>query len=224
MHQPIIDPTNREEQLYYSTINNEINLENSSFQEDKYFIDQTISNNQDEDTKSKLLKIGKIIRTDLNSFILRELFFIKWTIIIYFILGIIIALGILYYIEFSLNAVIASSVTVIIYYIYGICLGFKLYYNEYLVLESNSIVITKKSLFGKKDIVYNFGELEKAEIYYKYINSEDGYDHRFTIYLIKSSGEKEEIRRFDEKNIEVDLKGVKYFVDLLNEHIRTHMK
>ena len=67
------------------------------------------------------------------------------------------------------------------------------------------------------------GELERAEICYKYNPSDDDYYHRFNLYFVKKDGKREIFCYIRTNKVDEDLKGVKYFIDLLNQHIFNNM-
>ena len=105
-----------------------------------------------------------------------------------------------------------------------LCISFGfIFEKKYLVIEQNSIIINKIALFRKKTIVYKMGELERAEICYKYDPSDDDYYHRFNLYFVKKDGKREIFCYIRTNKVDEDLKGVKYFIDLLNQHIFNNM-
>ena len=106
----------------------------------------------------------------------------------------------------------------------GIYLGCCVFHNVYLTLEFNSILLKKIALLRTKNIVYNMGDLDKAAIFYKCHFNKNGYFHMFKLYFIQKSGQKEEITYFGSRKIDIDLKGAKYFIDLINNHIQKNMK
>ena len=89
----------------------------------------------------------------------------------------------------------------------------------YLTLEPYSIKITKKARIRTKIINYNVDELEKAGLYYNYIPDSDGDSHYYFLYLVHKSGKKDKIYKIRSKTKDIELEGLKYFVDLLNNHI-----
>ena len=93
------------------------------------------------------------------------------------------------------------------------------YDDIYLTLEPYSIKITKKARIRTKIINYNVDELEKAGLYYNYIPDSDGDSHYYFLYLVHKSGKKEKIYKICSNKKDIELEGLKYFVDLLNNHI-----
>ena len=225
MEQPIIDPNDREEQLYYPPPN--YIIENISPQEDKYFVDQTISSSNEEQNKlrwmSCLIRTIKITRTDISSFTLIDLPIVYISIILIVVFGALFSVSFLLNSKFDLESIIISGCVLLFIIIYSLCLSCKVHYKKYLTLEQNSIVLTKKALLSTKNIVYNYGELDRAEICYKNVPTGEGPSHRFIFYFVKKTGEREEFHSIGAPKPDVDLKGVKYCIDLLNQHIQKYM-
>ena len=94
----------------------------------------------------------------------------------------------------------------------------------YLRIGDNSIHLTKKALLKTRLVVYNRGQLERAEIIYKYDISLDEYPHGFYFNLVTTKGNKINLFQFRSAKIDVDLKGIKYFADIINYHIQNNMK
>ena len=219
MSQALIDPNNHEEQLYYPL--EYLNISNNDyFEQDDYFIDKTASNDiKESNTKCKETRI---VRTDIGAFTIREIFLAKWLLFGYFIFPIICITVFLIYKGIELISFIFAILILLCSVAYGIYTGISFYYSIHLLLKPNSITLTKKALFKKKVIIYNIDELEKAEICYKYISKI--YTHRFVLYFVRTSGEKEEFHSINSDKSDVDLKGIKYFIDLINTHIQKKMK
>ena len=78
-------------------------------------------------------------------------------------------------------------------------------------------------MLSTKNIVYHYGELERAELCYKNDPTEEGFRHTFYCYFVKKTGEREVFHTILTPKKDVDLKGVKYFIDLINQHIQKYM-
>ena len=78
----------------------------------------------------------------------------------------------------------------------------------------------KQIKFKIKDITYNIDDLEGAELYYNYIRDSEGSSHIYKIHLVQKTGEKILIHRIESSKKDIVLNGLKYFVDLLNAHIK----
>ena len=222
MDLPILDPKNHEEQPYYPPQSYECIPENNKVQEDDYFIDETVGT--PTDNKWKKCCRRKIIRKNINSYIIKEFNLVKYLIIQLIIMAILTPVLLL----LLTPEIILINIILAIFYFLLLCffslfLGYKVFHLIYLDIESNSIILTKKAMFNTKIIVYNYGELERAEICYKYIADSDGNDHTFKLYFVRKTGEKEEFHSFVVPNLNVNLKGIIYFIDLVNEHIQKNM-
>ena len=220
--EPIIDAKETEEQLYYPPLNNENNPEEiNSFQEDEYFADKSNSNAK----KYYLCGIDKIIRTDMNTFIIYEnklckilwffIFFLGLISILIFSIVIIKVFGFLLFLLFTPVSIIVCVGA------YFIC---KCDDKISLMLEPNSITFTKAGIFKQNKKVYKIEELEKVAIFDKRgIDEEEQYFQIFNFYFVKKSGEKERFHSVTIwgffKKVDVDPKGFKSFIDLLNAHI-----
>ena len=101
--------------------------------------------------------------------------------------------------------------------------GFKSYYIKYVTIEDNSIILTKKSLLKSKVIIFSSGQLERAEILYKYDFILQNFPYNFIFYLVPTTGNKIELFQVYSRRMDVDLKGIKYFADLINYHIKNNM-
>ena len=165
---------------------------------------------------------NKIVRTDIGAFTISEIFLAKWLLIGYFIIPIIYITIYLIYKGIELFSFIFAFLILLCSLGYGIYMGCSVYYSIHLLLEPNSIILTKKSFFNKKVIIYKKDELEKVEIYYKYFSKR--HTHRFTLYFVRTSGEKEEFHNINSDKRDIALTGIKYFMDLINYHIQKNMK
>ena len=221
MNLPILDQKNPDEQPYYPPSNYECIPENNKVEEDDYFVDETIFSSIDN-KRNNCFKT-KIIRKNINTYIIREFDYIKYLIIASFIISFLFPVLFFITLKIDLFTIIMSFVCILIICVNPIIFGFCYFHLIYLDFEPNSIILTKKAMFTKKIIVYNMGELERAEICYKYIKYTKGYNHTFKLYFVRKTGEKEEFHCFGVLNLEVNIKGIIYFIDLVNEHIKKHM-
>lgn len=102
--------------------------------------------------------------------------------------------------------------------------GCAAHYLIYLKIEGNSIILTKKSLLKDQVVTYGKGQLIRAEIFYKYDFRLDNYPCIFIFYLVTSSGDKIQLFQIGSRIMDLDLKGMKYFADLINYHISNNMR
>ena len=210
-----IDPNNKEEQLYYPEFDFTVNPEISSPQEDLYFVDLT-SKSEKED------KDNKIIRTDINTFKLKNSFH-KVPVIASIVFGFVLALFALISGHFSLESIGTGIICILFCFVISILIDRTDYYIINLILEPNSIVLKKKSIFRRNTIIYNLGELERLALYYKYF-SEGRSHHHYILYFVKKNGKKDIFKEMQRRNMDYNFNGVKYFIDLINAHINKNMK
>ena len=207
-----VDPLKKEEQLYYPPRDFVSNTEIGSPQEDKFFADKTLIN-QKEGCCSE-----RIIKNDINTFMHNNPIQ-KFMIYSLLVIGFIFGLTLMIFAKFELSSIFGSLFIIVVFLIQAICFDRFSYFTKILILDSNSIECIEKSLFRKKKIIYNRGELDMFAMYYKIQRKYN----RYILYFVKKSGEKEqfcEIRE-DKGN---ELKGVKYFIDSINDHIQKNMK
>ena len=221
MELPILDQNNHEEQPYYPPPNYECIPENNRVQEDDYFVDETVVSPTD-DKKNKYFR-GKITRKSVYSYIIREMIVIKYIIIASFVCAIIFPALFFITQTIDLYNIIMTIILFLVICSSPLFIGCKIFHLVYLDLLTNSIILTKKAMFNKKVIVYNMGELEKAEICYKYNSNTEGNHHIFKLYFVRKTGEKEEFHSLGVPNLDVNLKGIIFFIDLVNWHIRKFM-
>ena len=101
--------------------------------------------------------------------------------------------------------------------------GCATHYLIYLKIEGSSIILTKKALLKAQVVTYSKGQLVRAEIFYKYDFRMDNYPCIFIFYLVTSSGNKIQLFEIGSRIMDLDLKGMKYFADLINYHISNNM-
>ena len=218
MEVPIIDPNNRDEQLYYPPINYII-TKSETPQYDEYFKSQTIVNIEQNPSR--------VIMIDSNNFIINKESCFKTLTIIYIITFIILfcisltlfCIGI----EIKYILMIPGPLLIFVFLsalIFG-CLAYKIY----LKIEADSILLIKKSFLKSRFISFSKGQLERAEIVYQYDpDPETSYSHGFYFCLVPTKGSKIKLFRICSKQIDVDLKGLKYFADQINYHIKNNMQ
>ena len=217
MEQPILDKNNPDEQLYYPPLNYISEPESNFYQKDHFFFDKTTSLTEDIKNSYYL-----IIRNDINSFTINRGKEIICIVIFSLILIISFAIIAIINLEFNLLNILKIIGFLILVGACPIYLGFKSIHTIYLLLESNSIIMTKKALFSTKIIIYYYGQLERAEIWYKH-TPDHRKKHIFILYLIKKKGRKETLHEIYLYKLK-KLKGIKFFIDLLNQHIQNNMK
>ena len=217
MEQPLINSNVGNEQLIHPTNNGIILIDNSAIPpKDKYYIDLCM-NSEDKNVVS----VTQIVRTDYDTFsLLRDANIVS---------GIMIAILCFGTSGVALYHFILENYELFSYIVLGVVdfamLSFALYFilfaydDIYLTLDPYSIKITKKARIRTKIINYNVDELEKAGLYYNYIPDSDGDSHYYFLYLVHKSGKKDKIYKIRSKTKDIELEGLKYFVDLLNNHI-----
>ena len=110
----------------------------------------------------------------------------------------------------------------ILMFFMGFCYG-RIYHTYFLILKSNSLIINKIALFRKKTFSYYMGELDKAGIIFRNLTDSEGYEYCYSLILLKKYGEMEKIVDIKTSKKNVDLNGVKYFIDVINNHIQNNM-
>ena len=211
-----IDPNNEEEQLYYPSLDFLSNPEISSPQEDLFFVDHTFKNEKEDGG-------NKIIRTDINTFKYKNSYS-TIPIIVILVFGIVAPLIPSILSNFSMISIGIEIAFFVISLLLSILIDCLDYRNVNLILEPNSIVLKKKSILRRKTIIYNFGELERFALYYKYFRREETNFHTYTLYFVKKNGKKEKFKDIIQRSMDNDFKGLKYFIDLINAHINKNMK
>ena len=217
---------NESYKIYYPSIDNEkISTENQSFN-DEYFIDQTL-NNVNTNNNNKCCN-DIIIRTDYNKFIMKKNGIKAYTFYVS-IAGIIteitiIILFLLLKSTFFIKIMVISINTLFLIFIL-LFLFFRNFYIIYLDLEPGSIKITKKAVLSTKTLNYFIYDLDRAAIYNNYDDEYKMYMPHYIFYLELKSGEKVNffmIKGYGEINN--NLNGLKYFIDLINDHIQKYRK
>ena len=221
MNQPIINSNSNDanEQLIHPT-SNYINIVDKNIipPNDNYYNDQTMNFGE-----KKISSENQIVRTDFDIFsLLRAKSIVKT--IFYAILYILTNIFAFVFFKDELDKSGTTSYIILGVYDFILAIGILIYFlfsydNIYLTLEPFSIKITKKARIRTKIINYNIDELEKAGLYYDYRPNSEGPSHAYLLYLIHKSGKKDKIYSVysNEKNIQLD--GLKFFVDILNNHI-----
>ena len=179
----------------------------------------------------------KIIQKDSNTFLLNETPFCYncciSSIIIFSILMLIgscIALSVMIISDFFGTTTIISKVFFTIICIIGHILLFYITIygmissSDYLILGPNTITLLRKILCCKMKSVYNFGELQRAEINYVSNKNEQGRINRYyTFNLVLTSENKVCFFKLDAHKKIIDFMYFKDFIDIINEHIEKKM-
>ena len=223
MEEPIVNENNLNlnEKLFYPPPNYEINLNNNPPENDHYYVDKTIMNNINDNNKT--LKSQIIIKTDFNTFKIIVSFRAKALSIWFFILGVISVILIYFFMDEKLiKKLIFMAIQFVLMFIIGFCFG-RTYHTYFLILESNSLIINKIALLRKKTFSYYMGELDKAGIIFQDLSNSEVHKYYYSLFLFKKTGEMEKIVDIISLEENVDLKGVKYFIDAINNHIRNNM-
>jgi len=212
--------------IYYPSFDNEKPSTDNASLNDEYFIDQTSMNVNENNNR----KCGNdlIIRTENNKFTIKKPGIKAFT--TYFtiagIFGEITLIIICALIEFSsfLKIIVIITNTLFITLVI-LFLFFRNYYNIYLDLEPDSIIIRKKACLSTKTSKYYINELERAAIYNSYDDEYKMYVPHYLFYLELKSGEKVNFLIIkDYPEIKYNLNGIKYFIDLINQHIQKYKK
>ena len=214
MEQPIINSNDPNEQLIHPPQNYECTYDRNALTPfDKYYVDEYMNLNQKAEFNSL-----QIIRTDFNIFILQR----KKNVLIG-VMMIIIPMPcpiILYFFKIrNLFMYIGQGIISLIFICFGIYLICFAFEKLLLTLDPGSIIITNKARCRIKDKKYNIDEIERAELYYNYYPNSEDPSHVYKIYLIKRDGTREIIHEIYQGKKDNELEGLKYFVDLLNNHI-----
>ena len=91
---------------------------------------------------------------------------------------------------FDSSYIIGALIFLLIFIILGFVFDHFRYFNENLILESNSIVCIKKFLFRKRKFIYNIGDLDMFALYYKYEKDSKNYRHIYIFYFVKKKEKK----------------------------------
>ena len=215
MEQPIINSKNKNEELIHPPQNYECLFDINAIPPlDKYYSDHFMDINE----KGNYLSM-QIIRTDFNKFNLKRIDTIANG-IIYFFCAVLLPIIFIFAVkEKNLLIYICIGIDTLI----CVCLG--LYYilfsfnNIYLTLDISSIIITNKARCRVKDVKYNIDEIQRAELYYNYEPDGKGPSDVYSIYLIQKSGTRQRIHKIQPDKKDIEIEGLKYFVDFINYHI-----
>lgn len=155
---------------------------------------------------------------------------VGWS-ICFFIFTFLISGGILLYDIYDKVELIGIIVSVGLFFVLlftcSLCFSCRFHYTT-VTLGPNSISIDQKAVFRKRTIVFNAGELERAQLVSsKRYDSENGETYyMYKLFLMPKKGSKIEIyhlvRTYDFRMEE--FRGIKYFIDILNFHIFNNMK
>ena len=154
---------------------------------------------------------------------------VGWS-ICFFIFTFLISGGVLIYDLYDkvelFGIIISVGLPFILLFTCSMCFSCRYHYTT-VTLGPNSMTIDQKAVFRKRTIVYNAGELERAQlISSKRTNSEDETLYTYQLFLMPKTGSKIDIYhlvRGNDFRIE-EFRGIKYFIDILNFHINNNMK
>lgn len=188
---------------------------------DKYYVDIYKDLNQ-EASSSK----NQIIRIDINEFNIER--YNNTGIAISCFFGAIIIPIIAYFSVDLKNCdimiYIGLAINVVGLIIAGIYYFFFSFGDKYLILDFGSIIIRKKARCRTDDTIYLTDEIERAELYFTYNNNNDGFSNVYKFVLCQKNGIKEIIHEIGSIKKDIELEGLKYFVDLINIHIMKNRK
>ena len=180
---------------------------------DNYYSDQFMNINEKENNPIQ------IIRTDFNKFNLKRIDTTAKA-ILYFFFAFILPIIIFFAIkEKTLRDYIFLGIGILVFFVMGFYQIFFSFSNIYLTLDTHSIIITNKARCRIKNLKYNIDEIERAELYYNYSPDEDGPSDVYSIYLIQKSGTRQRIHKIQPDKKDIEIEGLKYFVDFINYHI-----
>ena len=123
-------------------------------------------------------------------------------------------------IYFSLINLIGISCLLIILLVSIMIIGFNLNYDTHITLNSDSISINKRKLFRKKIQIYSIGEIKEIGIEYELVETEDSEADFYNFYLNLTSGEKEIFCHMQTKGKNINMKGINFMINIINNHIR----
>ena len=154
---------------------------------------------------------------------------VGWS-ICFFIFTFLISGGILIYGLYDkvelIGIIVSVGLPFILLFTCSMCFSCRYHYTT-VILGPNSMTIDQKAVFRKRTIVYNAGELERAQLVSsKRTNSEDETLYTYQLFLMPKTGSKIDIYhlvRGNDFRIE-EFRGIKYFIDILNFHINNNMK
>ena len=212
--------------IYYPSFDNEKSSNDNQPLNDEYFIDQTLMNVNENNNKKCCNDI--IIRTDNNKFTIKKPGIKAFTIYVT-IIGIISEISIIilfallkFFLLLKIIIIIVNTLFLIFYILF---LFLRNYYYIYLDLEPDSIIIRKKAVLSTKTSSYSINDLERAAIYNSYDDEYKTYEPHYLFYLELKSGEKVNFLIIKEyTQINNNLNGIKYFIDLINDHIQKYKR
>ena len=177
----------------------------------------------------------KIIKKDLNTYLLKESPFCNnccYSSIIIFTIILLIGTSILGSflilnsdVQFrTTEEIYATAIYILVHSLFIIGTIYSIIScKDYLILRSNSITKINKVLCCKMKTVYNFGELQRAEIDYVSENNKGILKQYYKFNLIITSEKKDCFFKLDGHKKIVDFKYFKDFIDIINEHIENNM-
>ena len=126
-----------------------------------------------------------------------------------------------------IGIIIPTALFFSIIFISALCFSCRYHYTT-ITLGPNSITVDQKAVFRKRTVIFNPGDLERAQLLSsKEINNNNGETfYIYQLYLMPKKGKKIEIYhlvRTDDFRMN-EFRGIKYFIDSLNFHINNNMK
>ena len=67
------------------------------------------------------------------------------------------------------------------------------------------------------------GELDKVGIIFRDLSDSEGHEYCYSLFLFKKSGKMGKILDIKTNEENADLQGIKYFIDVINNHILNNM-
>jgi hypothetical protein len=229
MDQPLFNPNENEDQITPEAQDNSLNLKSlSQSKGNSNFITTPSDSPQiqtpqliNDESNSKVKK-GKIYLSDLNTFCISYKEGLdKYYPFLFLCSGIIsVIIGLLVLIYSNQNLVIIVFLLLgIIFICFSIIIFYTDYHTIYFIMGENSLTILKKSILGKKERVYNSGEIKKAKFHK--IKIETGYIYELEI--ISKNKENKNIFFNDYPDEFFTKEEIDNFLCQINTHIETKM-
>lgn len=115
----------------------------------------------------------------------------------------------------------------IIFIILGILIMFRGYYCIYFLMGENNLKITKRALIGRKENIYEKGDLDYVEFKYNFVvdQIENGVKpmHKYTLTIVKSNKETDIPLDIGQNKPLFTVEEIGYFNYIINNHIQNKM-
>ena len=231
MEAPLFNPNENEDQITPGAQDISLNLNNQAQIQGNNSLVPTPSDSPpiqtpqiiDDNNKSNTkVKKGKIYLSDLNTFCISYKEGLdKYYPFLFLCSGIIsVIIGLLVLIYSNQNLVIIVFLLLgIIFICFSIIIFYTDYHTIYFIMGENSLTILKKSILGKKERVYNSGEIKKAKFHKTKI--ETGYIYELEI--ISKNKENKNIFFNDYPDEFFKKEEIDNFLCQINTHIETKM-